>query len=45
MLSAANFAKPPAYWDEITGMAQEMTARADSGSIIKAGLRSGNMQT
>ena len=41
MLSAANFAKPPAYWDEITGMAQEMTARADSGSIIKSGVALG----
>lgn len=41
MLGAANYARPPSYWEEIPDMSEKMTVRSDSGNIIKSGVALG----
>lgn len=36
MLSSVGYANPPRYWDEISGMAQKITKKNDSGQILKS---------
>ena len=36
MLNTAGYAKAPQYWDEVQDMAQKITKRTETGTIIKA---------
>jgi len=44
MLSSAGFSQPPGYWDQLFTMAQKLTVRDDSGSILKSALAFGEYQ-
>lgn len=36
MLAAAGYARPPQYWDQLQGMAQNITKKNDAGQILKS---------
>ena len=36
LLASGGFAKPPAYWEELSDMTQKLTKRSDSGAILKS---------
>src|SRR3989344_772314 len=41
MLASAGYAQPPRYWDELFEIAQKVTKRDDSGTIIKSAVALG----
>ncbi len=41
MFASAGYAQPPKYWDELFDMAQKMSKRDDSGSILKSAIAMG----
>ena len=44
MLSSAGYSQPPAYWDEISPMAQQLSTKDDAGSLIKSAIDFGEYQ-
>src|SRR3989344_3157480 len=44
MLSAAGFAQPPRYWDELPDLAQRVVKKDESGRIVKAAVAFGEYQ-
>ena len=41
MLESAGFATPPKYWDEFSALAQRVTKKSDTGSILKSAVAFG----
>ena len=44
MLSSAGFPQPPAYWDEVFGMATKITKRSQTNTIEKSAIAFGEYQ-
>lgn len=44
MLASGGYAQPPKYWDELFQMAQKMSKRDDSGTIIKSAIALGEFK-
>ena len=44
LLGAAGYATPPQFWDELQGMAQNITKKNDAGRILKSAVSFGEYQ-
>lgn len=44
MLASEGFSQPPAYWDQLFGMAQKISKKNDAGGILKSAVAFGEYQ-